>query len=58
MGLAFRFGVLDLIGLDVFLVNLSTDLPAADVVGAELLAFVVAVVGVDPASFQRRRDDG
>ncbi len=40
---------LDVLWLDVFAVDLVSRFPAADIVRSELLAFVVAVEGVDPA---------
>src|SRR5205085_4740487 len=49
MGLALCFDAFDILGLDVFLVEFSADFPSTYVVGSQLLAFVVAVVGVDPS---------
>jgi len=51
MGLAFGFDFLDVLGLDVLLVDFAVEFPAADVVGSEFLAVVVAVEGVDPPAF-------
>ena len=50
VGLARGANLLDIFRLDVSLADFAVLFPAADVVGAELLAVVVAVVGVEPTA--------
>jgi len=50
VGVALGLDPLEVLGVDVLAVELLPHLPSADVVRSELLAFVVAVGGGDPAS--------
>ena len=54
MGFARDSDLLEVFGFDVFPVDFLSDFPSSDVIGSELLAFVVSVIGGDPAALGSR----